>query len=102
MSKFDVLYGATKDDRKAAQKTLVERKLRRNFQAQFDAADKQEIDAESAKVALFDKVENLDIEALLQAEQLKLDAIETKKVLHDMFKDLFDADIKDAAKSIEG
>ena len=88
--KFDELYGMTDDAKKKERKALVERKIKRNFQAALDNVDGQEIDAAECKAAAFESIENLDINGLLDAEEVLQATGKTKEAVKAIYKELFD------------
>jgi len=91
--KFDTLFGMSDDKKKAERKPLVERKIKRQFQAAHDDVDGQEIDALEHKTAAFGKLEKLDVNSLLDAQKVLNAAGKTKAAISALYKELFDEDL---------
>lgn len=94
--KFDELYGMSKDEAKMQKKALVERKIKRQFQAALDDVDGQEIEALEIKDGAFSKLEKLDVNCLLEAQKILDAAGKTKDAIKALYKELFNEELEPA------
>lgn len=90
MRKFDRLYEADKAAQKEERKPLVERRVKRMFNAAFDSAEGQEIDAMDIKQSAMQDLRKLDVNCLLDAQAVIDKAARTKAMIAKEYEELFD------------
>ena len=94
--KFDELYSMSDDKKKLEKKPLLERRIKRNFQAALDDVDGQELDALETKQAAFSKLEKLDVNCILDISKVLTRAGNTKAEIKKIYKELFDEELTPA------
>lgn len=86
---FDSNYNTTEQEDKKEKMNLVRKKLKRVFNAAFDSAEGQKIDAECKLRELRKNFESMNINNILDQKEIIIRADETKKAIAVEYEEMF-------------
>jgi hypothetical protein len=88
-TKFDEMYDASKDDKKAARKPLVMNSLKRNLASAYDDAEQQKLEAQNRIHDARENYKSYDINEILEAKRLLKRCAELQEAIKGEYEELF-------------
>lgn len=97
MSKFDEMYDATKDDKKAARKPLVMNAMKRNLASAYDDAERQKLEAMNMIHDARENYKDYDVNEVLEGKRILNRCSELQEGIKEEYSDLFGDEMPNVA-----
>ena len=93
-SLFEKFYAAAEDIKKMAKKPIEERRLKRKFEAAYDDAENQKIDAEKELEESRMNISDYDINKIVEKARLMEELDAAQELIKKEYKEMFGEDLK--------
>lgn len=87
--KFDEMYDATKDEKKASRKPLVMNAIKRNLASAYDDAERQKLEADTQIHEAREDFKNYDVNRVLDGKRIAKKCSELQDGIKEEYSALF-------------